>query len=218
MDLFVAGNVETILQGHVTSEILQAIPVKTMPYALGGAALPHPGPLEIGETVVYDGIGHIFTTKESWIETKTLQSAFLMGIERRPKEFFKTSKRQSIADFYEELMKNYPIGFAIVGKCHFSKLSVAYLQLSPIYEENINLLHDKYWQKESLANQEAELFGVVLQKPDPRAFYTNPNEESSSRLSSHTHVLAPFARHLLTDSELTSGIFWIEAIENINSI
>ena len=105
----------------------------------------------------------------------------------------------------------------ITGRGHFSNLSVAYLQLSPIYGENIIEFPEKYWHSESLKDQEANLFGVVLKKPDPRAFYNNPKEKGLSKIHSHTHALAPFARHLLTDSELTSGTFWIESIDAVKS-
>lgn len=216
MDLHVVGDVQTILQGKVTPKTLQEVSVKAMPFALGGTALPDTQTLEIGETIIYEGIGHIFTVKESWAEKNLLQAAFLMGIERKPKNVFKISKSQSIESLYESLIHEYSIGFAIVGKVHFSKLSVAYLKLSPIYDENINILRSKYWNSESLENVEADLFGVVLRKPNPKAFYQNPNEPVSSSLASHTHVLAPLARHLLTDSELSHGTFWIEAIDLIH--
>ena len=64
MDLLVVGDVQTVLQGYVTSETLHSVSLKDIPYALGGAALPHPGPLEIGETMIYEETGHIFTVKE----------------------------------------------------------------------------------------------------------------------------------------------------------
>lgn len=217
MDLLVAGDVQTIIQGHVTPKTMHSISVKAMPYALGGAAIPSGEELKIGETVIYEGVGHIFTVQKPWIGTQTLKAAFLMGIERKPKEIFKTSKPQSINALYEDLIKQYPQGFAIVGDAHFSKLSVAYLQLPPIYGENINVLHDKYWHSESLKDQEAKLFGVVLKNLDPRVFYHNPNEKENSSLPSHTHVLTPLARHLLTDSEITSGTFWIEGIDTVKS-
>lgn len=217
MDLLVAGDVQTILQGRVNDISLHSVSVKAMPYALGGATLPHPGPLELGETIIYEGTGHIFTVQEPWTETKTLKAPFLMGIARKPKESFELTKQCSINAFYEQLIESYPNGFAIVGKGYFSKLSVAYLKLSPIYEENINVLHDKYWHSESLNDREAELFGVVLKKPDPRAFYKNPNEKENPSLPSHTHVLVPLTRHLLTDSVLTSGTFWIEGIDAVKS-
>src|SRR5689334_11611176 len=144
MDLLIVGNVQTILQGRVTPKVLHSVSVKDLTFALGGSALPHSETLEIGETIIYEGIGHIFTVKESWVETKMLRAAFLMGIEKKPKELLKITKRQTISALYEDLIARYPKGFAIVGEGHFSQLSVAYLKLSPIYEEDVNALHDKY--------------------------------------------------------------------------
>lgn len=217
MDLFVAGNVQTILQGHVTEQTLYTVPLKAMPYALGGAALPDMQPLEVGETMVYEGVGHIFTVKKPWKEQTALHTAFLMGIRQRPSIALKVIGLKSINDLYTELLKQYPNGFAITGKAHFANLSIAYMQLSPIYNENINVLHDKYWHVEALQNIGAKLFGVVLKKADPRAFYQNPNEKEAAPLISHTHVLMPDARHLLTDSMLSSGEFWIEEIKAVHS-
>ena len=52
MDLLVAGNVQTIIQGHVTPQTMHLISVKAMPYALGGAAIPPGEELKIDETVM----------------------------------------------------------------------------------------------------------------------------------------------------------------------
>lgn len=212
MDLLIVGNVQTVIQGRVTQEGLHSVSMTKMPYALGGAAIPNRSKLSLGETIVYEGVGHIFTLDESYEDKKTLQAAFLMGIEKKPKEPFRVTEKQSIDALYRSLIKEYSSGFAIVGTALFSTLSVAYLNLSPIYGENINELHDKYWTKEELSNCEARLFGVVMAKGDPLAFYNNPNEKQKQMLASHTHVLTSVARHLLTDSELISGTFWIEEI------
>lgn len=216
MDLLIAGNVQTILSGHVSPESLCPISVEKMPYALGGAEIPDSN-LSLGETIIYEGVGHIFTLKKTWEEKQTLQAAFLMGIPKKPKTLLQIRHKQEIQALYQDLIKNYPTGFAIVGTATFSKLSVAYLKLSPIYQENINAHQDKYWNQENFNDRKANLFGVVLSKPDPRAFYDNPNEKNPDVLLSHTHVLSHLARHLLTHSEVSSGTFWIEAIDHIRS-
>lgn len=218
MDLCIIGDVQIILKGEVTSQSLHSVSVKELPYALGGAAIPGSNPISIGETIIFDGMGHIFTVEKPWTETNNLHAAFLMGIERKPKEFYQTTKKQTIQALYEDLGKNTSTGFVITGHVHFSKLLTAYLQLSPIYGENINVLHDKYWHTETTEENDVQLFGVVLKQPNPKAFYHNPNEKENSSLPSHSHVLIPLARHLLTNSELTSGSFWIEEIENVKMI
>lgn len=218
MDLLISGNVQTILQGHVTKKTLRCVFTDQMPYALGGAALPDHDPLSIGETIIYEGVGHIFTVEGSYENNNTLQAAFLMGIGRRPQNTYHLSQSQTINSLYEELIKSYPEGFAIAGTALFSKLFVAYLKRSPIYGENVNTLHDKYWHNDELGACEAKLFGVVLRKPDPRAFYNNPNEEEAPTLPSHTHVLMPEARHLLTHSLLEAGLFSVEAITDIKTL
>lgn len=213
MDLIIVGDVQTVLTGHVTEKSLHPVSLNEMPYALGGAAIPGDA-LSLGETLVYEGTGHVFTPDKSLVETKTLEAAFLMGIDRKPKDSVQV-KNKSISSFYQDLLKNYPNGFAITGTALFSKLFTAYLRLSPIYGENVNTLHDKYWSQEELINCGAHLFGVILSKMDERAFYKNPNEKKSSPLLSHTHVLCPDARHLLTHSEIFSGSFWVEDIDSI---
>lgn len=216
MELLIAGNVQTILNGKVTKEALWPITLTKMPYALGGAAISKDAePLSIGETVIFAGSGHIFVPQSPVEEQKTLNAAFMMGIRQKPRQYISVSSSQTIEHLYQGLVKAFPKGFAIVGKARFSLLAAAYLKISPIFGENINALHGKYWEAEEFHDREAQLFGVVLPKPDPRAFYDNPNESGNSALPSHTHVLAPLARHLLTHSELLSAELWIEEISEI---
>ncbi|MBP9842179.1 MAG: hypothetical protein KBC64_07135 [Simkaniaceae bacterium] len=267
MKLIIVGNVQTVLMGNVTEETLYPFSVEKIPYALGGAVIPNRSPLSLGETLVYEGTGHIFTVEESWEERKQFKTPFLMGIERQPKNrievypnklksgYFGCAKapgigdrkfpnirnmgkltiadprelshgpnanssaclgiteKQSLNSLYLRLIKDYQTGFAITGTASFSHLSVAYLKRSPIYGENINTHHGKYWEQENLTDCTVQLFGVVLTEPNPQAFYINPNEKEKSPVISHTHVLIPEARHLLTTSILTSASFWIEEID-----
>ena len=219
MDLLIAGDIRTILEGRVTKEVLKHVSMENVAYALGGGQLPQVPSIDIGETIIMQGKGHIFTSKGAWEGSDGVNVAFLMGIEKKPKERVQIDKPMTVRALYEELAKKYKKGFVIVGNVHFSKLSQTNLQLAPIYHENvIGELHDKYWHNELYQNKEAQLFGVVLKEEEPRAFYHNPNEKGNEAVPSHTHVLSPLARHLLTDSELISGTFWVEAIDSVKTL
>lgn len=218
MDLLIVGDIQTVLEGRVAESALCPVLLDKMPYALGGGAIRQKDQLALGETIVYEGVGYIFINNESWRQERVLNAAFLMGIERKPSEPLKIEKKQTIHTLYQELLKNYQTGFVIVGTARFSKLLAAYLKVSPIYGENVNQMREKYWNHEEFTDQEVKLFGVVLHKPDPRAFYHNPNEKATSPFPSHTHILAPSTRHLLTDSEIDSATLWIEQIDTIRQI
>lgn len=216
MELFIAGNVQTILNGKVTQNSLYPVSVTRLPYALGGAAISKTKkPLSIGEAIIYEAVGHIYVPSSSFEETTKFDVAFLMGIKRKPKDLITVKTPQSIARLYQDLVKIYTKGFAIIGNAFFSSLAGAYLKLSPIYNENINTHISKYWETEEIKNQATQLFGVVLPQPDERAFYTNPNEKVKDVLPSHTHVLTPNTRHLRTQSEITSAQLWVEGITQV---
>jgi len=66
-------------------------------------------------------------------------------------------------------------------------------------------------------NQDAELFGVVLKDPD-LAPSTVIRMRKVAQAFPLIQCARSLARHLLTDSEITSGTFWVEADDDVKSL
>ena len=209
MDVYITGSVETVLKGEVSKSTLFPVYSHECMYGLGAGAI---SPSLIGEAIAYDASFHTFT-KEKKLKTKEPRlSPFFMGIPTRPRNRFKTKKRQTISALYKEILSLYPKGFVLTGEGTFASLALCYLKQSPTLKENILEHKEKYWGHETLSNLTVKVFAVVHPGNEPRAFYHNPLDTSDLKAHSHSHVLTTGARHLLETSTLLSGEFYIEEI------
>lgn len=199
--LTIFGNVLDILEGRVETKMLRPIKSANFRFALGGSSFSDEH--GVGETLLINGIPHI-----TWVENNQLyneshdnaKSAFLVGLDWNQSSNLPLqtiSKNTSIESLYEELALKYPMGIALAGHFKMSKLSCVYLKRPPIYHENVNKLHDKYWS--SIENHSPALiflFGVIIPPKAKetysadilkRAFYQNPSETTQAPFDSHTH-------------------------------
>lgn len=213
MRLFVLGNLDAVIAGNVCEQMLECANMSSYAYALGGGAKVVGGDVRVGEMLVFDHKGYIYTPEEAWNEQEQLATPFLMGIDAKPKTSIEVGEYASLDQLYQTLLKRWKSGFAIVGECHFKMLATTYLKCSPIYHEDVLENQAKYWGREEYANCFAHLFAVALPHLDKHIFYDNPNEKSKRVCHSHTHVLINNqVRHLLTHSSIKRAKLWIESV------
>lgn len=200
--LYLHGSVQTVLEGTVSAFHLKKIDLNQFHFALGAGTFSDKE--KIGETAVLHMQPYV-----SWVEKKKvhaetqkiLKSPFLMGINERMAQGYliheKDTSKLTLQQLYEQLAEQHEKGFAIVGHMRFSSLHSTYVQLPPIFKENINEKSKKYWAEPlKEKNMSCCFFGVVIPQTAQevfsldllkKAFYENPKESKKSPLSSHTH-------------------------------
>lgn len=212
LDLMVIGDVNAVLEGRVAKDALIELPSQTLFFGLGSIAIEKAG-LHVGEALIFEGEASVYIPNQKWVQEKNVLTPFLMGISRKPRTSIEVKKTINLSELYNELLVTYPKGFALVGSATFSSLSALYIKRDPIYNENININMEKYWQAESYTQKPAKFFAVVLPYLNKKAFYKNPHDTQSSPIYSHTHgLIDEGTRHFLTQSILTEGALWIEEL------
>ena len=202
--LKILGNVLDVIKGIVTDGSLSTIDTSQIDFGLGAGSFSTKE--HIGETVVFSGLPYVSWEDKNQIHTQSQLSCFspfLMGIDTKSSGgvLLELSSKTptSLQSLFETFALNYPEGFAMIMYAKCFRLESAYVRLPPIYSENINEHHEKYWSgKKQDRQQPACFFGVVMPheaqakfatKELDHAFYNNPMEQQTSSLLSHTHAL-----------------------------
>lgn len=201
--LRIEGDVLTVLEGKVSDKILRDIPQNEFLFGLGSGTFSEA--VHLGETIVIGGCPYISWVANGKVCTEsqpTVKSSFLMGIpaieEEGLLERLSPHSPIPLQALYEEKSHIYPDGFIIIAKALFSELHSTYLKLAPVYGENINVHHSKYWAETPMAQmQTAFFFGVVIpwqgMKKFPenilkKAFYQNPADAGHNNFMNHSHA------------------------------
>jgi hypothetical protein len=191
------------LEGEVDPAHLIKIDPSRFRFALGAGTFSDPS--KVGETFIIDGKPYVCWADKGGLKTEshpTFHSPFLIGLDPSQPEgkidHWRSPSPVSLQAFYENLLKEYPFGFAILGYCHLEEAQVTYLKKPPISHENINENASLYWAS---LPKEKQLpicfFGVVIPQTAKtrfssavleKAFYNNPREAQTAPFNSHTHA------------------------------
>ncbi len=199
--LKIFGDLDTIAEGKLNAERMTLIDSKQFRFALGGGSFSNEK--RYGEAIVLSGKPCV-----SWFEAGKLHttakghfySPFLMGVEES-QQFgallhCKPPAPLPLEGIYEELAKQYPQGFALVGYAMAAEFQGRYIKKPPIYQENMGQHLSSYLTDPCLEKQKAFcFFGVVIPPQSTfadhllrKAFYRDPQQPRSSILQSHTHA------------------------------
>lgn len=199
--LQIHGNVRIILEGKVSRENSQKMTRNTFSFALGGgwtSSIDH-----FGETVFLAGNPWLCPCNSQGKSVETgdfVLSPFLVGVQDTVPPFViqhQPPTAQPLPELYRELLQEYPEGCLAALLGDFTPLECTFVQLPPIYGENINDLYNKYWAPlESYDHSQACLVAVVLPSSAPtdfnpsliqKFFYHNVRDPKSTDILSHTH-------------------------------
>lgn len=200
--LKVSGNVLDVIKGVVSDNSLAPIDTNKLDFGLGAGTFSTKE--HVGETIIFSGAPYVSWEDKNQIHTQSqspVHSPFIMGIDSKSSGgvlLDLCSKAPvTLQSLYETFALNYPEGFAIVLYAKCFRLDSTYVKTPPIYSENINELHEKYWAgKKQEKQQPACFFAVVMpfeaqakfpSKELSHAFYNNPMEVQTTPLLSHTH-------------------------------
>lgn len=231
-ELHVAGNVQTVLNGHVDNTNMQDDILNQFKYGLGAGSFSDCTCL--GEAIVLNQIGYnCYLNHENKIITNKkllgLKSPFFMGLQldSHPTNLLEINYQDGIAlnGLFEQLGKELH-AYAFVGSFLFKNLACSYLKKAPIFKENINENSDKYWATtEEHPETYAHLFGVVIRESAKqnfstetlnKAFYINPLEKNRNSTLSHTHAV--LVKNAVNFSELKKDDHFYEKLETDSEV
>lgn len=202
--LKIIGDVNHVLEGKVAPHVLYPVNSSQIAFGLGGATFQTEK--QVGDAMNVCGKSYVEACHGSLQREQipsTFKTAFFMCLEKNaePDALFHAqfAKGKTLDSLYEDIIKNYPDGFAFAGQMKFSAANGTYLKKPPIFGENITgAKEDEYWAPlEHLQDQEAILFGVVITSKGEKSFgkekvakgfYQNPKEAKKAPFLSHTHA------------------------------
>lgn len=213
MELSIAGDVRTVLDG-VADTHSREVDLSKIPFALGAGKFSEK---EFGEMIVVEGIAYVHTVAGKKRYDKTVDTPFVMGFEKLPSDRVERGQGESLDEIYRDLLTKYPQGVVLYGEVHFRMLNAAFLKKSPVFHEKCNEMKEAYWEEYSEKGAAGSIVGILAKEAYPQGFYVNPNEQSD--LLSHSHTLVNgVAYHLLNQSTIEDGIFYISPIDSMRLI
>ncbi len=199
--LKIFGDLLVIAEGKLNKEKLTPIDQTQFRFALGGGSFSNEK--KYGEALILEEKPYVSWFEEGKMSTATqagFSSPFLMGVEKTQELdalfHYQAEVPISLEAIYEELAKQYPLGFAIVGYAIGAEFQGRYMKKPPIYHENMGQNLSSYLTEPSLETQKPFcFFGVVIpphtsfpEKQLRKAFYQDPQQPRPSILQSHTHA------------------------------
>lgn len=208
-ELFILGEVEPILNGHLLDKDYFDQKTSDVSLALGAGALESIN--RTGDLMIVNGKAYVKPSDPSVnytmeISTEVL-TPFCLGFENvQPSSTYivnNSPKSLNISELYHLLSRDRGRLFAVFGIAQFDEIDLSAMKLAPIYNESViaQTNANKYFHSLKPINDRVGVFFGVVNNPqvnpsvgyDPtiesKMFYVNPADKSVSELRSHTHVL-----------------------------
>jgi hypothetical protein len=207
-ELFILGEVEPVLNGHLTDKNYFDQTTSDVSLALGAGALESIN--RTGELMILNGKAYVKPSDSSVnykmeISTEVL-TPFCLGFENvQPSSIYivKGSKSLNISELYQLVSRDHGRLFAVFRIAQFDEIDLSAIKVAPIYNESITSQENtnKYFHSLKPINDRVGVFFGVVNNPkanpsvgydstiESKMFYVNPADKSVSELRNHTHVL-----------------------------
>lgn len=206
------NSIETIINGEVDFKRLETLRATQVRYAIGAGLFLRKQAL--CEMVIFNHQIHLGLPNQIFRNDKSVLTPFWVGVESKP-SIFKTFSKQSLEKILDQLLTEFPQGFKYIAQAHFTTLEGCWLIKNPSNKESFLDHIDAYIQKVSYGNTFSKLVGIVSNKADKTIYYVHPKEKRAFGFYSHTHgITNKTCLHVLNQSYLFSGDFWIEPLGN----